>query len=66
MRRAILASVAVAAISLFAAVNQAAAQDNSGWPRPWGSTYRPACPYHYFYDCRPGPYGRVQCACWPW
>jgi len=36
-----------------------------GWPRPWSTYYPPACPEHYHYDCRPGPYGNRDCACWP-
>jgi hypothetical protein len=35
------------------------------WPQPWRSYYPPACPFDYHYDCRPGPYGGRQCACWP-
>jgi hypothetical protein len=70
MRHISLAAIAVAVFTLFGPINRVAAQDywgwGWGWHRPWGYTYRPACPYHYFYDCRRGPYGNIQCACWPW
>jgi hypothetical protein len=26
---------------------------------------RPACPEHYYYTCKYGPYGTPQCTCWP-
>jgi hypothetical protein len=32
----------------------------------WGYNYRPACPTGYYYECRRGPLGYGQCACWPY
>jgi len=41
------------------------------WPRRHLSTlpppnFPPACPLDYYYECKQGPLGYGQCACWPY
>lgn len=35
-----------------------------GYDAYYGS-YRPVCPYRYYYTCRRDPDGIPHCACWP-
>ncbi len=41
------------------------------WPRRYVGTvpppvFPPACPLDYYYECKQGPLGYGQCACWPY
>jgi hypothetical protein len=80
MRAMLAASLAAAAIGVYAPVLSAApagfaAQQNATplihLAQYWTSGgwyyggYRPACPWGYHYACRVGPYGYRHCACWP-